>query len=672
MSKSNYANYAWPNKPNYPSYDGQGPDYLLGYPKNYSNAGAHKSINYYAHAQQAVPSPSIHVKQGHHMVEKMKRQESHVGQEWASNSLDCSNSSLVDHSKVMGQELDHGWANKSISKSSPSPTQAHHFSQEEEAYNFGEGGVEGGYATKLDTSSSQNYLNKVDTKQSSLIQHKEGHVIGKMDHNWEKSSPTHAQHSSLGMHDGSMMGKTNNMLANSAKTKSNSTKTHQLGLSVHTNEHIMENGEHELTYSPKKFSKSSQAYHEDMGMHAYGEEGMTGNMDHGRAYSQTKLPSSTQTHYSSSTLNQAQHANMAMQKEGHLLGKEDHSWGYSPTKLSSPTHYSSSSSTHAMQNKGPMLGKEDHSWSYSPTKLSSPTQIHHSSHSMKKEGYNHEFGNLNQGSNQSSQTMQKQGHMIGNVNQGMHHSSHTMQKEGHMIGNVNQGIHHSGHTMQNGGHMIGNVNQGTYHSGHSMQKEGQMIGSMNQGTYHSSHAVQKEGHMLGNMNHGWANSNSPARYASPNNFTSSNNSMYGAHEQHEWYGKPNNGMGLNHVSNHSSHASYDDYDQHCDEDVDDIMDEILTKYPTHNVSGAQGSNWAMKPNSMGSQNIGGGYSTKQQTQMFGSQAMANSSSSSSFQTSKHMSGGFKSNVMKQEYSASSSSNKYEAKSMINNGGLYDY
>ncbi|KAL2898180.1 AN1-type zinc finger protein 2A [Bienertia sinuspersici] len=180
MSQSNYANYALP------VYEGQAPDSVLGQPMDgfdtieSNHARGNNSNNYYAQAQRALPSPPVHVQQAGHQMGGMKKHEGYMGHEWASKSPKYSNPALVDdlgldvdNENHMLGEVEYGWGNKPNRYSNPAQT--HHFGEsgykgkEQRAYNYGEGGIEGGYASKNNAFSSPKYLSPIKTNQSSLI-----------------------------------------------------------------------------------------------------------------------------------------------------------------------------------------------------------------------------------------------------------------------------------------------------------------------------------------------------------------------------------------------------------------------------------------------------------------------------------------------------------------------
>ncbi|XP_021774445.1 uncharacterized protein LOC110738374 [Chenopodium quinoa] len=483
-----------------------------------------KPSNYYAHARTVLPSPSIHVQEDHNVMGNMTMHEGQVG---------------------MG-EMEYGWSKKPNQYSSPAQYhqgQSMYQGGEQKAYNYGDGGFEGGYANKNTAISGPKYLSPIKTNQSGRMAHKEEHMMGNMDQGWGNSTPkfsgpTHDQHSGLAMHsEDRTVGKTGIGWDNSP-TKF--TRSNQSGLGMHKNEHMIENDDEVWAYPPNRFSNSNQIHHDDSSLH--NENHMTGEMGRGWANSPNKFSSPTQNHQ----------ANMEMHNEGNLMGNMDQGWSNSPRKFSSPTQaHHSGLATHNQDYMGGNTSRRG--WTNSPDKFSSPTQPHHSSYAA------------------------------------------------------------------------------------------------------------------GKVDHGYANS--PTKYTGPNHFSSSNNTMYGEREQHGWADKSINRFGPNQL-NHSAHTPYGDYDHNVDEGVNDIMDEILTKYPSHNVSGGHGGSWAGKPNTYASQNQAMGYAAQAfaGSGQYGSTAQSMSSSSSNYAVKKELSLGFSANCNKEEYSSNISAKKFAAKIMFGRKG----
>lgn len=529
-SFSKYEHQQHMSQPNYardskPCYDGLARDYVLGqsmgsFDANESNhARLDNSINYNAQAQSALSSPSIRVKQGHHVMEGMNKHESHIGHEWASNSPKFSNPAQVNESRLemhkdkhkMG-EMEHGWGTK------PNQYSNHHFGEsgyqrrEQKAYSSGEGGIEGGYNNKSTVFSSPNYLKPIKTSQPSIIERKEDHSWANSTSNFTSPShgdrnsrsnfscPSHGQHNSTSNFSTPIHGQRNStsnfssMTHNQRHSASNfSSPTHDQGNSIYT------------------FSSPTHGQHPSLAMDKEGP--LMEKMDHGWANSTSRF--SIPTH--------VQHSSLGMQKDDHSKGRMDLGWANSPTKLSSstPTHQSAQTT----YNNEHTMHKRDHGWAYSPNRFSDSTQTHQT---ILDEMGRH--GRDNSPSKLSSPTK----------------------------------------------------------------------------AHHSNLEMHEEDNLTGNMNRGWANS--PTKHYGPNNLYNSNHTH---NTQHRWDQKSSNGFWPI-QANHPSHTSYHEYDQHVDDDVHDIMDEILSKYPDHNVGSGPGrSGWAAKPSSYTGPNEVGGYAKKQ-------------------------------------------------------------
>lgn len=317
-------------------------------------------------------------------------------------------------------------------------------------------------------------------------------------------------------------------------------------------------------------------------------------------------------------------------EEGHVMGNMDRGWASSASNLSSPTHAPRPGL--AMQKGKHMIGDLDHGWDNSTPNFSSPTHAQRSGVGMHEE--EHMMGNRGNGWAKSP----------------IRYSSPTQPQL-------------PAHAMYKKEHMMEKDDRGWSNSPSKFTSPPQR--------HYSSRALPKEEPLMGNMNNGWANS--PTKYSRANNFNSSKHNMHGEQGQLGWSDKSLNGFRPNQV-NHSAHASYDEHDQCVDEDVHDIMDEILTKYPSHNVSGGHGSSWGAKSNAYAAQNQVGGYAKQQaygaSANYGGAAAQSMASSSSKFALNKQMNAGYSSNYGKHEYSADSRANKFQANSMINSGGYY--
>lgn len=313
-------------------------------------------------------------------------------------------------------------------------------------------------------------------------------------------------------------------------------------------------------------------------------------------------------------------------EDGHVMGNMDHGLANSTLNFSSPTHAPRSGLAMQGLSAEHVIGDLDHGWDDSTPNFSSPTHAQRSGVGMHKEE-----------------------HMMGNTsnrwaNSPSRYSSPTQP-------------HLPDHAMYKKEHMMERDDRGWSNSPSKFTSPPQ--------AHYSSHTLPKEEPLMGNMSNGWANS--PTKYSRANNFNSSKHNMRGEQGQMGWSDKSLNGFRPNQV-NHSAHTSYDEQDQYVDDDVHDIMDEILTKYPSHNVNGGHhGSSWGAKSKVAG-------YAKQQaygaSANYGGAEAQSMASSSSKFASNKQMNAGYSSNYGKQEYSAGSRANKFEANSMINSGGYY--
>lgn len=353
-NQSNYANYNWENSSNQSRYDSSSRELLLGQSVDdfdayeSSHARANKSTNHYAHAQRALPSPSIHVQQGHHSMQKMKRQESSMGQDWTNNSPKCSSptsgehSSLTMHNKnnhMMG-EMENGWANKPNKYSSSG--QAYNMGQSkynergQKAYNYDEAGLEGGYASKPTLLTSPKYISPVKTHQPGLITQNEDHGWASSNSKFSSPAQVQTQHSGLAMHEEDhMMGKPNIGWANSPTKFSGPTQTHQSSLA--------------------KGPMMEKHYQADMSMHNEGQ--MMGKTDQGWASARSKFLSPAQTHH-------------GMHREDHMVANKSSGWANSPAKYS-----------------GPNREHEQHGWATKSNNGFGPNQLGHSAHKSYDDDY---------------------------------------------------------------------------------------------------------------------------------------------------------------------------------------------------------------------------------------------------------------------------------------------
>lgn len=377
----------------------------------------------------------------------------------------------------------------------------------------------------------------------------------------------------------------------------------------------------------------------------YSGGAMMSKVEHGWA----NKPNPTQASGYGASMYKGQEANKYQYARS---GSASGGWANKPTGFSGPNQVNQS--TQMIYGQHEQQGR----WANSPTTFPSSAQANHSSLAMHKE----------------EQMMEKMDHGWAPSPTKANHSSFAMRKEDHMVGKMDQGwaasptiANLSSQTMHNDEHVMGQMDHGWVASptkanlsSLSMRKEEHMMGKMDQGwvaspttkTSHSSHAMMhKEEHNMGQTR---------SLSMGPNHVDNhSGHGMYKDQGRQGWAGKHGNSFGAGQI-NHSAHATCN-HDECEDEGVDDILDEILTKYPAHNVSSGH-ANWATKPNSSMSQSQASSYAKQQ--------AWAQSAHHGGGGAQSSMAWGERKEKKEAYSSASSNVGKFGMSGAMSNGGTY--
>ncbi|KAK9741920.1 hypothetical protein RND81_03G137700 [Saponaria officinalis] len=722
------SSWAKPKQPNYnyPAHENNMARSIHGGCNDSYGLGlANKSTNYYAQAQCAQPSPVINVVQTTHVVKTLEKQESIKGSHsavvalagaGAAGSLKCASSAQAGGSELaMHQEehimgkLDQGWAKKPNCDSGSGqlnqyglemhkeehmmskmdqgwankPTQntkmglgnqygqSMYKEQEEKAYNFSEGGVETGWATKptkyLGSSQSNNSINTmynehdqdgygpIQGNNTGLGVHKEDLMMAKTGQGWANSPMTtpHSNQSNVGMYndndDGRMMGKMG-LGANSTTNFGGPTKTNNLGLQMYKEEHMM--------------GKSDHAYVSPIQGNQFGAN--NGDSANQLGYSaQNMYKEQGQTGLGASQVN---HAGLAQNG----FGADQNSYG--STQLGHAAHGVSNNGYGSAQN------------SYGSI------QVGHSAHSVPNNGYGSAQSNYSahsgMGSTQNGYGSAQGG--MGSAQNGYgsaqsNHSAYGVANNG--FGSAQTGYggtqgNHSALGVTQNGFGSAQANHSAYGATHNAHGPAQVNYSAHSGmgSAHNgfgSAQVNNSGHSVAPNGFGSAQANYSAQGAAHNGYGSAQSNYSAQSAAHNGFGSAqanysaqgaaHNGFGSA-QSNFPGHGSNNYQDHHEDhEGIHDIMDEILTKYPAHNVSGGgNGGGWAAKPGPYVSSNQSGSYAKQQSFGGPAQQGFVKQSSNKKFEMKNEVNaGGYMAN-MKNEFSHSSSSNKFEVKGHLNN------
>lgn len=399
---------------------------------------------------------------------------------------------------------------------------------------------------------------------------------------------------------------------------------------------------------------------------------------------------------------------LAMHDEAHMVGKMENGWANKPGPYSSPVRgnqYGGQSMYKAQEEKGYNYNKSSTKGGWG----GGANQMNHSAQSMHKQQQQQGWGGspthrdiAGKMGGHSSLAMHEDEHMLGKMDHGLvrsptranhSNSSYGMHEDQHVMGNMDQGYVSSPTRGLGMDHGLVSSPRGN-HSSHGMHQEQQMMGKMDHGLALKPNQIsspvranqygqsmykggEEKGYKFNDRSIdgvGYANKSGSTQ------FNNSNNGMYNEQDGHEWGGKANSYGSTQ--ANHSTRSIQNHHDYE-DDNIDDIMDEILTKYPSHNVNGG-GGNWATSQKqavNYTKQDAWAGSAHHESAQSMAhhesAQSMAHHESAQSMSAQsmawKEKKEGYSANSNREMYSAASGANKFGMKNSMhmNKGGICD-